>query len=151
MDTAYLNNGECIGFYLPPNSDELLARFEAMPLRELTANIQYQLVRHGADWGSRRVEGSSLHDKIIKNQNTQKYFLRDGAYQWDHVIKLGGTYTLKTAGVPVSFYADTGIVITRFTNSDAELGKEGNFSSIDTTEYRASNHFIFSFGFKVFP
>jgi hypothetical protein len=151
MDTAYLNNGECIGFYLPPNSDELLARFEAMPLRELTANIQYQLVRHGADWGSRRVVGSSIHDKIVKDENTEKYFLKDGAYQWDHVIKLGGTYSLKTIGIPVSFYADAGIVITRFTDSDAELGKEGNFSSISTVEYPAGTYFLFSLGFKVYP
>jgi hypothetical protein len=54
-------------------------------------------------------------------------------------------------GVPIAFYADAGIVLTRFTDSDAELGKEGNFASIDTAEYRAGNRFIFSLGFKVFP
>jgi hypothetical protein len=151
QNTAYLNNGENIGFYLPPNSDELLARLETMPSWGIRADIQYQLVRHGTDWGSRRVEGSSLHDKFAENGKPEKYFLKDGAYQWDHVIKLGGTYSLKTTGVPVSFYADAGIVITRFTNSDAEPGREGNFSSIDTAEYRAGNHFVFSLGFKVFP
>ena len=151
MDTSYLNNGESLGFYLPPNSDELLIRMEAMPLRELKAHIQYQMIRHGADWGYRRVDGSSNWDKIVKNDNTKKYFLRDGAYEWDHVIKLGGTYTLKTIGIPMSFYAETGVVITRFTNSDAELGSEGNYSSIDNAVYRAGNHFIFSIGMKIYP
>jgi hypothetical protein len=151
IDTAYLNNGESLGFYLPPNIDEFLIRMEAMPLRELRAHIQYQLIRHGADWGYRRVEGSSIWDKIVKDDNTNKFFLRDGAYEWDHVIKIGASYSLKTRNIPLSFYAETGLVITRFTDSDAALGEEGNFSPIDNAVYRAGNNFIFSSGFKVFP
>jgi hypothetical protein len=151
LDTSYLNNGEPLGFYLPPNSDELLIRMEAMPLRELKAHLQYQLIRHGADWGSRRVDGSSIWDKIVKDDNTQKYFLQDGVYQWDHVLKAGASYSLKTRDIPLSFYAETGIVITRFTDSDAGLGEQGNSSSIDTSEYRAGNNFIFSLGFKIYP
>ena len=151
IDTSYLNNGESIGSYLPPNSDELLVRMEAMPLLGLKANIQYQLVRHGADWGYRRVPGSSIRDKIFKDENSEKYFLRDGAYQWDHVIKLGGAYSLKAFNIPVAFYTEAGIVITRFTDSDAEIGKEGNYASIDNAVYRAGNHFILSLGFTIYP
>ena len=151
IDTAYINNGEGIGSYLPPNSDELLVRLESMILPGLRANLQYQFVRHGTDWGYRRVDGSSIWDKIVKRSYSKKYFLRDGAYQWDHVIKLGGEYSLKTMSIPVAFYADTGIVITRFTNSDADLGKEGNYSVIDNEVYRAGNHFILSLGFRIYP
>jgi hypothetical protein len=135
--SGYLNNGEYLGSYLPPNSDELFARLEAMPLRGMTASLQYQLIRHGAEWGNRKVDGSSIYDKIINKDISQKYFLKDGAYQWDHVIKLGAHYSLKTINIPVSVYADAGVVITRFTNSDAELGKEGNFSNIDNAVYNS--------------
>jgi hypothetical protein len=151
VDTSYLNDGQSIGSYLPPNSDELLIKMEAMPFMGFRAHIQYQLVRHGADWGNRRVPGSSIWDKIIKDENTEKYFLRDGVYQWDHVIKVGAAYSLKTFKIPVSFFAETGVVITRFTNSDAGIGQEGNYSPIDNALYRAGNHFIMSLGFRIYP
>ncbi len=112
---------------------------ETMPLRELKGHVQYQLIRHGADWGYRRVDGSSIRDKIVKDDNSEKYFLRDGAYQWDHVLKIGASYSLKTRDIPISFYSEAGLVITRFTDSDAELGSEGNYSPIDNAVYRAYN------------
>ena len=152
MDTAYLNNGESLGFYLPPNSDELLVRFESMFLPEATGHVQYQLIRHGAEYGYATVDGSSLMDKIVKDDNSSKYFLRDGAYQWDHVIKLGGSYSLKNRNIPLSLYAETGLVITRFTiNGTAGSGNEADFEAVDNTVYRAGTGFIFSIGFKVFP
>ncbi|MDR0487628.1 MAG: hypothetical protein LBG91_05215 [Treponema sp.] len=149
-NTAYHNNGESLGSNLPPNSDELMARLEAMPLQHLAAHLQYQMLRHGADWGYRRVPGSNINDKIIKDDNTEKFFLRDGVYQWDHVIKFGGCYTLRTR-LPLSFTAEAGIVITRFTDSDNEIGKEGNYSPIDNPVYRAGTGFVFSVGFKLYP
>ncbi|GHV93772.1 hypothetical protein AGMMS50293_00920 [Spirochaetia bacterium] len=150
-DTAYLNNGESLGFYLPPNSDELLVRLESMLLPELRAHVQYQMIRHGAEYGPRRVDGSSLRDKIVKDDNDTKYFLRDGVYEWNHVLKLGASYSLKSRGIPLSFYTETGLVVTRFTDSDAPLHEEGSFSSIDNAVYRAGTGFIFSIGFKLYP
>jgi len=63
---------------------------------------------------------------------------------------LGAAYSLKTFKIPVSFFAETGIVITRFTNSDAGTGKEGNYSPIDNDVYRVGNHFILSLGFRIY-
>jgi hypothetical protein len=152
MDTAYLNNGESLGFYLPPNSDELLVRLESMFLPEASAHVQYQLIRHGAEYGYAAVDGSSRMDKIVKHNDTTKYFLRDGAYQWDHVIKLGGSYSLRKLNIPLSLYAETGLVITRFTiNDNFGSGEEGDFSAVDNAVYRADTDFLFSFGFKLFP
>ncbi|MDR0378072.1 MAG: hypothetical protein LBH70_09800, partial [Spirochaetaceae bacterium] len=64
METAYTNNGEGLGYYLPPNSDELLLRFEAMPLPQTRAHLQYQMIRHGADYGSAAVDGSSFLSEL---------------------------------------------------------------------------------------
>jgi hypothetical protein len=151
-DTAYLNNGESLGYYLPPNSDELLIRFESMIVPEASAHFQYQMIRHGAEYGYARVDGSSMGDKIVKDDYTEKYFLRDGAYQWNHVFRLGGSYSLKNRSLPLSLFAEAGIVLTRFTiNGSAGAGNEGDYEAVDNAEYRSDTGFIFSLGFKLFP
>ncbi|MDR1587830.1 MAG: hypothetical protein LBS57_10275, partial [Treponema sp.] len=151
-DTAYLNNGESLGFYLPPNSDEFLVRLDSMILPELKAHVQYQMIRHGVEYGYGRVDGSSLYDKIVKDNDSTKYFLMDGVYQWDNVIKLGGSYSLRKRGIPLAFYAETGLVITRFTiNGDAGIGEEGDYEPLDNAVYRAGTGFIFSIGFRLYP
>ncbi|MDR2759335.1 MAG: capsule assembly Wzi family protein [Spirochaetaceae bacterium] len=156
IDTAYTNNGEPLGYYLPPNSDEFLLRVESMFLPEANAHVQYQLIRHGVEYGPGRVDGSSLQDKMLKkNNNTKKYFLRDGVYQWSHVVKIGGGYSFKTRKIPVSVYGDFGIVVTQFTSTDAPPGSEEDrffhFVSKDDPDYKPNVGVIFSVGFKIFP
>ncbi|MDR2134172.1 MAG: hypothetical protein LBP27_03615 [Treponema sp.] len=151
-DTSYLNNGESLGFYLPPNSDEFLIRLDSMILPELKAHIQYQMIRHGVEYGYGRVDGSSLYDKIVKDDDSTKYFLMDGVYRWDNVIKLGGSYSFGNRGIPLAFYAETGLVITRFTiNGSAGIGEEGDYEPLDNAVYRAGTGFIFSIGFRLYP
>lgn len=151
-DTAYMNNGESLGSYLPPNSDELLLRLETLFLPGTRAHFQYQMVRHGVDFGSGRVDGSSIYDKIYKDENSEKYFLEDGVYQWSHVLKIGGTYSLKNLKIPLAFFAETGLVVTRYTTGgDAEAQTQGAYEALDTPEYRAGTSFIFSLGFKLYP
>jgi hypothetical protein len=151
-DTSYLNNGESLGFYLPPNSDEFLLRLESVFLREAKAHLQYQMIRHGVEYGYGRVPGSSLSDKIIKDDNASKYFLMDGVYQWDHVLKTGGNYRIKIRKIPLSVFAETGLVITRYTiNGDAGIGTKGDYEALDNAVYRARTGFIFSLGVKLYP
>jgi hypothetical protein len=152
-DTSYRNNGESLGYYLPPNSDEILFRFEAMPGPAILAHLQYQLIRHGVEYGSGRVDGSSLGDKIIKDNNTTKYFLRDGVYRWDNVIKAGGSYSFRGFKIPVSLYGEAGVVISRFSRNDAAPGVEApyHFLPAPDPEYPSGTGFIFSLGFRVFP
>ena len=150
VDTSYINDGESIGFYLSPNSDELLFRMESMPLRQLTVHIQYQLIRHGVDWGQRRVAGSSIRDKTPE-KDSQKFFLKDGAYEWNHLFKIGSSFSLTAFNIPIAFFAEAGLVVTRFFDTNVELGMEGNYTAIDTPVYRAGNNAIFSIGVRVFP
>jgi hypothetical protein len=151
-DTAYINNGESLGFYLPPNSDEFLLRVESLLLPGTKVHLQYQMVRHGADYGYGRVPGSSLSDKIVKDDNAAKYFLMDGVYQWDHVLKTGGSYNLKIQDIPFSVFAETGLVITRYTiNGSAGPGEKGDYTALDNAVYRAGTGFVFSLGFKLYP
>jgi hypothetical protein len=84
METAYHNNGMSLGHYLPPNSDEILIRFQTMPAKNLMTMLQFQMIIHGANYGSSAVDGSHLLSELDpedRNGNPLlfRYFLRDGA------------------------------------------------------------------------
>ena len=156
METAYINNGVSLGYYLPPNSDELLIRFTTMPVKNITTSLQYQMIRHGADFGSSAVDGSNLQSELDPNGRDDKdiltrYFLQDGAYQWQHIIKVGGEWTLERA--PLAFYWEVGTVISYFTNiaEKANNGMAYPYSIIDTSEYPRSTGFVVKLGFRLFP
>jgi len=156
METAYTNNGFSLGYYLPPNSDELLVKFETMPAKSLTTHLQYQLIRHGADYGSSAVDGSNLLSELdpgdrAGNLVLKRYFLQDGAYQWMHIIKIGGEWTLEK--LPIAFFFEAGVVISFFTNieEDANDGKPHPYHRINTPEYPEYKAFIAKLGFRLFP
>ena len=149
--SAYASGGESLGYYMPPNSDELLVRMESRLLPEVQAYIQFQMMRHGAEYGDLAVPGSSLRDTLIDTRST-KFFLKDGVYRWDNVIKLGGSFDLKLGPVPFNIFAEAGFVLTSFTsNGDAGIGNEGEYKSINNELYRARDGFVFSVGFRLFP
>ncbi|MCL2208762.1 MAG: hypothetical protein FWB89_01215 [Treponema sp.] len=157
METAYVNNGVSLGYYLPPNSDEFLLSLKTMPFKTLTVNVQYQLIRHGADFGSGAVDGSSFLselDPIGRDGSIpelRRFFLQDGAYQWNHIFKAGIEW--KIPAIPVTLLMETGINHSYFTNitGKANSGKASQNSKIDTAEYPDYTCFIMKMGVKIFP
>ena len=156
METSYTNNGACLGYYLPPNSDELLLRLKTMPQKNLITILQYQMIRHGATYGSSEVDGSSLRSELDPedrddNPVLKRFFLLDGAYQWIHIIKAGAEWNLPT--LPVAVFGEAGVVISYFTNTGepANIGDGFPYSVIDTVEYPKSAGFVLKIGFKVYP
>lgn len=156
ISEAYQSGGVCLGYYLPPNSDELNVMFETMPLANLITHVQYQFIRHGADYGSSAVDGSSLYSELNPNGRNddpelRKYFLRDGAYQWFHIIKLGASLSIKGLKIPVTIYGEAGYVYSYFTNIDGEAnsGTPSDYKKIDTEEYPVQQGAIVSLGVKI--
>ena len=150
--SAFASGGESLGYYMPPNSDELLLRFESRPFPEIKAYVQFQMMRHGADFGYGAVPGSSLSDKLTDDSPINKYFLMDGVYRWDNVFKFGGSCSFRAGAIPLSVYAEMGFIGTSFTiNGTAGVGNEGEYEKLNDDVYKARNGFIFSVGFKVFP
>ena len=157
MQKLYANNGVSLGYYLPPNSDEILVRFKTMPVKNVNAHVQYQLIRHGADFGSNAVDGSNLLSELDPdgrdtNPVLKRFFLHDGAYQWMHIIKAGAEWNL--SGAPIALYGEAGVNYSFFTdiNEKANVtGKSHPYSVVDTSEYPKSTGFIASLGVKVFP
>jgi hypothetical protein len=158
METNYVNNGKSLGHYIPPNSDEILFRLDSIPVPRSLARLQYQLIRHGADYGDRAVGGSSLMSELDprgrgSKPNLRKYFLHDGAYQWTHIFKLMGEYSFTGFNVPVKLFCELGGVYSYFTDIDGEVnsGSKYDYSVIDTPLYPHSLGFIGVFGIKIFP
>ncbi len=90
MELNYVNHGESLGYYLPPNSDELKIVVDSIPYWFLNTSLSYSLVRHGVSHGSDPVDGSSIYDSLNYsdvNAGT-KYFLVDGVYEWIHSLGL---------------------------------------------------------------
>jgi hypothetical protein len=153
MEIPYTNNGQSLGYYLPPNSDELRVRLEGMPALHTKAHFQYQMIRHGADYGSRSVDGSSLLSELDPDGRSEKavlrkYFLRDGAYQWQHILKIGGAHTFATFTVPFQVSGEVGVVISYFTDIAGEpnAGSPSSYSVVDTSEYPRSTGIILTLG-----
>jgi len=154
----YTNNGSSLGYYTPPNSEELLVRFTTLPAKNLKTHLQYQMIIHGADFGSNAVDGSSFDSELDPdgrhgtNPVLKRFFLHDGAYQWSHVIRLGGEWTLQKA--PLKFFFEFGTVYSYFTNIEdgkANSGVSYPYSIVDTSEYPKSLGFIGVIGIKLYP
>jgi hypothetical protein len=156
MVTSYINNGMPLGYYIPPNSDEIKLRFEMLPAPRTQTHFQYQMVRHGADYGSFSVDGSSLLSELsAPNRSSEpllrKYFLKDGAYQWMHIVKVGGEHTFEKLKLPFTVFGEVGLVFSYFTNIGETFdGSPQGYSVIDTQEYPKSTAFIVNLGIRMF-
>ncbi|MGL4525191.1 MAG: hypothetical protein ACRCVN_06730 [Spirochaetia bacterium] len=48
-DTGFTNQGRGLGYYLKPNSDEILLRFDTIPMPGMEISLVYSLIRHGTN------------------------------------------------------------------------------------------------------
>ena len=158
MEQAYTNHGHGLGHYLPPNSDEVKILFDTKALPDLALKAQYQMIRHGADYGLSMVDGSSYLSELQEsarstNPALRKFFLHDGAYQWLHIAKVGAAWNLSQLPFSLSLYGEVGAVISYFTNTNenANSGAAHPYSVIDTSEYPKSTGIIVNLGVKISP
>ncbi|HWP67902.1 MAG TPA: hypothetical protein VN437_01285, partial [Rectinemataceae bacterium] len=87
VDTSYTQDGENLGYYLPPNSDEFLVKLEAMPAPGWRASLQYSFVRHGDNAKG----GGAVDEWMDYSLGVDTYlkdFLHDGIYDYNHIAKL---------------------------------------------------------------
>lgn len=145
----YTNAGLCLGSYLPPNTDEILLRFDSMPFSNIQLSFAYQLTRHGAEYGSQQVRGSSLYSELDNHDRDYfyKYFLHDGAYNWIHAISANCSFISKKTKLPFKLDFTLGLVISYYTGIDQSVYNDkdsfGNsnvnfntkYSTLDTDEY----------------
>ena len=157
LETNYVNNGVSLGYYIPPNSYEFLFRLETMITSNSSQHFQYQLIRHGATHGPSAVDGSHLFSELdpngrMENPVLRKFFLKDGAYQWQNIFRLGGEYLIPRLTLPIRVFGEFGVVYSYYTDIDgpANSGSASSYKVIDTIEYPTTTGFIGSIGFRLF-
>ena len=151
ISLSYTNNGECLGYYLAPNSDEFNFQLEANPSPYLNFGFQYQLIRHGVDWGSGSIIGCNLYSELRNTGRDEldKYFLRDGTYEWSNIISLHGSYNLRQFDIPVTINAGLGYIYDWFTAIDGEPGKNTSYSIINNDEYSEKHGIVLNLGVSI--
>ena len=154
ISTGYTNNGYPLGYNLDPNSDETAVIFEMRPRHNIDTTFKYRMIRHGADYGSQQVPGSSLYSELspYNRDKLKKYFLRDGAYNWMHILSAEASVALQYRTIPIKVFANAGLMYSYYTMIDGavydkrkEYGNNGNsgadmftpFHIVDTDEYPA--------------
>ena len=125
VDTSYTQDGENLGYYLPPNSDEFLVNLEAMPAAGWRVALKYRFVRHGdnpqADWDADKPEIFGDVNKYMDYNQLYSYnknFLHDGIYDYNHIGTLNVSWkpiqppTLLGASIPFELSAGYGLSYT---------------------------------------
>ena len=106
VDTTYTNDGENLGFRLPPNSDEFLVRLESLGLPGLRAGLEWRLIRHGTNdpdlVGDLAIFGDVAIEMDYRRLNAypDKNFLFDGFYDWNNLISIDADYRFEQ--IPLS-------------------------------------------------
>ena len=155
----YTNNGDSLGYYLQPNSDELFVKIETRPFTASSFNFHYQLIRHGVDWGSGSYiySGSNIYSELPAGSygpgrnNLHKYFLKDGVYEWMNVFAIEAAYNFNYIGIPVQLYSTVGYVNNWFTTiGGATPSKDAKYYTFSNEEYKANKGVVISVGIKAF-
>ncbi len=110
VDTSYTQDGENLGYYLPPNSDEFLVKLDMMPARDWRLSLKYSFVRHGDN------PDSNVGDPVIFGDVNKwlvytqallymdKNFLHDGIYDYNHIGNISVSW--RPAVPPLLFGAE---------------------------------------------
>jgi hypothetical protein len=143
MEQAYTNHGYGLGYYLPPNSDEIKIVFDAMPTSQTAFSAQFQFIRHGAEYGDYIVDGSSYASELKGDGRSsdpalRKNFLHDGAYQSFIIIKTGVKHSLKN--LPLEFSCNAGMVFSYW---------KYNGSVLDNAQYHSRTGIIAEIGVRI--
>lgn len=148
---SYTNNGYCLGYYMPPNSDEFLFDFNCKPSQYSYVGFYYQLTRHGTDWGTGSVQGSNLYSELTlgTRENLRKYFLYDGTYEWTSTICLYGSYNFKQFNVPIKLNLSLGYTFDWFTAVENNGEKNDSYYYINNNEYTAYKGIIGSISITI--
>ena len=120
-------------------------KVESRAIEDATFRLQYQLIRHGVDWGSADWGdgGNNLYSELhnVNRSGLRKSFLKDGVYEWSNIISLYAGYDFRKVNLPLKMYANIGYIYDWFTDTtatdlnDIDNMKSASFHYINTDEY----------------
>lgn len=139
METGYQNNGENLGSYLEPNSDEFLLSFHTQPGLGWSAGGSYRLIRHGGEgvngssydtWGYFKDGGADGDPKGAYYEEGSKNFLKDGTYEWFHIFSLGASFDMRNLFAPIRISLQYNLVY----KYDSDYTSKNNFTAVSGSE-----------------
>lgn len=157
VDTSYMNHGESLGYKLLPNSDEIKLSLKTAPLWYFNAGLSYSLIRHGLT-----ADGSTFTDRLKYNlellNNAKegdlywKDFLKDGVYEWIHIVGIEGELDLRFVDVPLTIGASYKFAYTSLRDWNKDKKRYRYVANVDNggTIENASMQNIFSLWVKVY-
>ncbi|HPL72193.1 MAG TPA: hypothetical protein PLM50_09185, partial [Rectinema sp.] len=158
VDTSYTQDGENLGYYLPPNSDEFLVKLDMMPARDWRLSLKYSFVRHGDNPSNKQgdlvIFGDvdkwleyNWPDRTSKlDDYPDKNFLHDGIYDYNHIGNISVSWRptvpplLFGAEIPFELSAGYGISYTWYEDGT------GAGRAIPASEWKN----VFSMSMKLF-
>lgn len=159
MDNGYMNGGENLAYNLEPNSDELMLLFRSQIRRGFSFRTHYRMVRHGdpsTTYGSTYdAWGYDVSDPLITpdtdpqgayGNGERKNFLKDGHYEWYHIISLGGTLDTRQWGEPVQFDLSYTLIFLYYTNWNAS-----GWAPVNSSAYPNQIRNVVTFSVSVSP
>jgi len=161
MNTGYLNNGESLGYGLEPNSDEVMLQLKSQFRRGVHWMTRYRMVRHGYAgaggppgstfdaWGfdpDGSIDPNTDPDGAYYPGGT-KDFLKDGIYEWFHILTLGGALDMRIWDEPVQFALEYSFVFLYYTDYSTNSNMKPLDSGIFENQYRN----LVSLSFRVSP
>ncbi len=168
MSQHYITAGQNLGYFLPPNSDELKITLKSQPFWFFNAELKYSMIRHGVDVDGSTLLGDTLNyaGGLLTNPLYNKNFLKDGVYEWFHTIGIEGEVDLRfiEPAIPIKLTLGYHYVHKYHTSWEggtirpAEAGatetpskmEGGNMIYVNNATYQDSSQHIFSLGFKLF-
>ena len=114
VDQTFTHDGFNLGFYLPPNSDELDIAIETIASTELIIALNGKLIRHGTNnlnSATPQIFGDIYqHQGAIDGYGVYDYplmdFTNDGIYDWSVIIQ--GEVEYSPAQLPITLTAGIG-------------------------------------------
>ncbi len=160
MDTGYMNGGESLGYGLEPNSDEFLLQVKSQFRRGINLHGHYRLIRHGYPgsvrgstfeaWGFDPADPSITPDLDPDGayyDGNKKYFLKDGVYEWYHIVSMGATLDTRRWNESVQFGLDYSLVFLYYTN----YASNGHYKPLNTGAFTNQVRNIVTFSASISP
>ncbi len=112
ININYTNDGESLGYPLPPNSDEFKVLFSFLPSTRLEVDLGMSYIRHGNNPNAPDTDYLIMGDieKPLFYENMDDYpdkdFLNDGIYE--KIFSITGKISYKFEDLPLKVYAGYG-------------------------------------------
>jgi len=111
ININYTNDGQNLGYALPPNSDQFLLALTWLPLPELVADVQLSYMRHGDNPGATGYVIMGDIDEDLDYTHLSSYpdkdFLHDGIYE--RILSAYGRVSWAVPDHTLTLYAGYGL------------------------------------------